>query len=360
MKKISLLLLVCIIFCFTACDMQSVNNNQSKNDNKTKEQVSNQKEEYYLIAPIISIDEETKIIYWDPIDDAQGYYVYYSDINCYYTENNYFSYKDFKDGTYTIKVKAIKKSPTKESEFSNSITLNYSSIDYDALLNKISTDTIKGCVNVTLKEYNTFLGIETKSQTSFGSGVVIASNKVNDTTYYNQIVTNFHVVEKNKNFKNHNYTIEDYVGNTYEAYLHPSLCVDDYEGCKIFDLAILFFYSSTPLKCISFANKAPEINEKVIAIGQPKGQNNTITIGKCIQYNSIKTTDGYNEIYSIVHNSPINNGSSGGALINTNHELIGINFAISKDKNGNFTTGYAIPINSLKTLLNFYDINFTK
>lgn len=354
MKKISLLLLVCIIFCFTACDMQSVNNNQSKNDNKTKEQVSNQKEENNLQTPSISINEEKKLIYWNPIDGAQEYNVYFNE-EFYIITNNYFSYAHLEDGTYTIKVKAICNSPIKKSEFSNAITLNHSSIDYDALLNKISTDTIKGCVNVTLKEYNTFLGIETESQTSFGSGVVIFSNKVNDTTYYNKIVTNYHVVEKDKNFDNHTYTVEDYIGNTYKAYLDPNLCVDDYEGCKYLDLATLFFYSSTPLKCISFANEETEVNDKVIAIGQPKGQNNTITIGKCLRYETIRTTNGYNDIYSIVHNSPINNGSSGGALINTKHELIGINFAVSKNNNGKFITGYAIPVGSLKALLSYYE-----
>ena len=333
--------------------MQSEKTNQSKNDNKTNKQLTDQKDESNLQTPSISIDEEKKLIYWDPIDGVQEYNVYFNN-EFYIITNNYFSYAHIKDGTYTIKVKAICNRPIKESEFSNTITLNHSSIDYNALLNKISTDTIKGCVNVTLKEYNTFLGIETTSQTSFGSGVIITSNKVNDTTYYNQIVTNYHVVEKDKDFEKQKYTVEDYIGNTYEAYLDPNLCVDDYEGCKYFDLAILFFYSSTPLKCLTFANEEVKANDKVIAIGQPKGQNNTITIGECLRYETIRTTSGYNDIYSIVHNSPINNGSSGGALINTKHKLIGINFAVSKDNNGKFTAGYAIPVGSLKALLSYY------
>jgi len=55
----------------------------------------------------------------------------------------------------------------------------------------------------------------------------------------------------------------------------------------------------------------------------------------------------------LAHNAPIDNGSSGGALLNINLKIAGINYAASK-ANDEFITGYTIPAVKIHEYLNNY------
>ena len=55
------------------------------------------------------------------------------------------------------------------------------------------------------------------------------------------------------------------------------------------------------------------------------------------------------EVYR--HDAPINSGSSGGAILDYNYNIIGINYASSTDANGKFLNAFAVPIEKVKEFL---------
>lgn len=96
---------------------------------------------------------------------------------------------------------------------------------------------------------------------------------------------------------------------------------------------ILFHVKISNNRYIPIADKKPEIGEKVFSIGSPKGLENTFSSGEISQWRNS---------YLMQISNPIDHGSSGGALINTKGEVIGIttggmdshanlNFAVSID-----------------------------
>lgn len=231
----------------------------------------------------------------------------------------------------------------------NDITLYAKYIaDYATLTNKITTEVMKCNVTVYAKSYNTFLGIETSSQTSSGSGIIFYESS--NANYY--LITNNHVVEKADSYSEVTYSVEDYVGNKYNAYLKHKEA--DY------DLAVLYFKKgSTTLGKITLGHTNPQENDDMVAVGQPKGQSNAITYGVISRYTSINLSNTKpnesNVTFNVIkHNANINKGSSGGAILNMKLELVGINYAASEDTEGNFSAGYAIPIEKVNEFLVAY------
>ena len=108
------------------------------------------------------------------------------------------------------------------------------------------------------------------------------------------------------------------------------------------NLNFLKFHNSNNLK----------VGEWVLAVGNPYNLNSTVTAG-IISAKSRKINilnDGGIEAF-IQTDAAINSGNSGGALVNTNGELIGINTAI-QSKTGSFTGyGFAIPSNMVKKII---------
>jgi serine protease Do len=92
-----------------------------------------------------------------------------------------------------------------------------------------------------------------------------------------------------------------------------------------------------------------EVGDWVVAIGNPFGLENTVTAGiVSAKYRDIGTSsyDSY-----IQTDASINRGNSGGPLMNTDGEVIGINSAIYSQSGGSVGIGFAIPINMAKDLL---------
>ena len=83
------------------------------------------------------------------------------------------------------------------------------------------------------------------------------------------------------------------------------------------------------------------VGDRVIAIGNPFGLQQTVTSGVVsgLHRNTTSKTNDF-----IQTDAPINPGNSGGALVNTSGELVGINTAIlSRNGMGNIGIGFAIP-----------------
>jgi putative serine protease PepD len=96
-----------------------------------------------------------------------------------------------------------------------------------------------------------------------------------------------------------------------------------------------------------------QVGQKVLAIGDPFGFQSTLTtgvvsaIGRTVQTSQTTFIDE-----AIQTDASINRGNSGGPLINTHGEVIGINSAIYTPSGTTAGIGFAIPINSAKLIAN--------
>lgn len=100
----------------------------------------------------------------------------------------------------------------------------------------------------------------------------------------------------------------------------------------------------TDLPCISIGDSAKlEIGEWVVAIGNPFGLKETLTVGvvSAKGRNNMGITD-YEDF--IQTDAAINPGNSGGPLLNIDGEVIGINTAIFSQNGGYMGIGFAVPI----------------
>ncbi len=144
---------------------------------------------------------------------------------------------------------------------------------------------------------------------SSGSGVIISSN--------GYIVTNNHVVENSEEIE---ITLND--NRQYSAKIVGTDLSTDLALIKI---------SEQDLPYLTFGNSdSLSIGEWVMAVGNPFGLQSTVTAGiVSAKGRDINIIDNEYRIEAFIQtDAAVNPGNSGGALINTNGELIGINTAI--------------------------------
>lgn len=226
------------------------------------------------------------------------------------------------------------------------------SLNYD-WINKLSTECMQANFGVytTYKNFD-FFGNPTNSKTVFGSGVLFLAEVVDegDPEYY-YLLTNNHTIANNDEFEQAFYEVKDCKGNTYPAVL--------VNGLAEYDLAVLKFKADyeivyTPLV---LASKNVMNNVRVAALGQPHGQANMMTIGKVVGYNEIMSGEEVtvlsNVLFDVIyHDAPIDTGSSGGALLNENCQVVGINFAMTVSKtDDDVAYGCAIPVEKVREFL---------
>lgn len=161
-----------------------------------------------------------------------------------------------------------------------------------------------------------------------GSGVVVTNT--------GHIVTNYHVLRGADRF-----SVRDYEGNDYET----ALVGVDPES----DLAVLKIKGN--LKPITLGNmNNVNVGDISLAIGNPLGVGQTLTLGIISATGRDKI--GINTFENFIQtDAAINSGNSGGALVNVNGELIGINTAIISESRGSDGIGFAIPIDMVKNIL---------
>ncbi len=89
----------------------------------------------------------------------------------------------------------------------------------------------------------------------------------------------------------------------------------------------------------------------VMAIGNPFGYGHTVTVGVISAIGrGIRAVPGRN-IDMLQTDAAINPGNSGGPLLNVRGEVVGMNTAIISDRMGNVGIGFAVPINTVRDLL---------
>lgn len=112
------------------------------------------------------------------------------------------------------------------------------------------------------------------------------------------------------------------------------------------DIALLKIDTPKELKTVKLGDSEKvKVGEKVLAIGNPFGFSGTLTQGIVSRIDYAKNR--------IQTDAAINPGSSGGPLLNTKGEIIGINQAIYNPDNNisNIGIGFATPINLIKEYL---------
>ena len=95
---------------------------------------------------------------------------------------------------------------------------------------------------------------------------------------------------------------------------------------------------------------AVQVGDVVLAVGNPLGVGQTVTMGIIsAKGRATGTGDGSYEDF-LQTDAPINQGNSGGALVNTKGELVGINSQILSNTGENIGIGFAIPANMARNV----------
>lgn len=163
-----------------------------------------------------------------------------------------------------------------------------------------------------------------------GSGVIIDAKN-------GHIVTNYHVINGAEKIR-----VKLHDGREYDAELIG--------GDQMSDVALLKLEEAKQLTQIKIADSDKlRVGDFSVAIGNPFGLGQTVTSGivSALGRSGLNIENFENFIQT---DAAINSGNSGGALVNLNGELIGINTAILGPNGGNVGIGFAIPSNMMKNL----------
>ena len=161
---------------------------------------------------------------------------------------------------------------------------------------------------------------------SAGTGCVIRSDGV--------ILTGSHVIDEAKEI---DVTTSD--GKVYKASVLAKMGKNN-------DLALLKISPKSRLRTIAFGDSSDvKVGQKVLAIGNPFGLSGTLTSGIVSRIDYAKGR--------IQTDAAINPGCSGGPLLNSQGEVIGISQSIYNPDNNisNIGIGFAIPVNEAKKLI---------
>ncbi len=112
------------------------------------------------------------------------------------------------------------------------------------------------------------------------------------------------------------------------------------------DLAVIQIPTKEQLPYVTFGDSDKvEVGEWVVAIGHPRGLDQTVTQGiiSAKHRRGISDPTSYQDFLQT--DAPINPGNSGGPLLNLRGEVIGVNAAIASESGGSEGIGFAIPSN---------------
>ncbi|MFS7222612.1 serine endoprotease DegP [Rahnella inusitata] len=116
------------------------------------------------------------------------------------------------------------------------------------------------------------------------------------------------------------------------------------------DIAVIQLQDAKNLTAIKMADSGQlRVGDYTVAIGNPYGLGETVTSGivSALGRSGLNIENYENFIQT---DAAINRGNSGGALVNLNGELIGLNTAILAPDGGNIGIGFAIPSNMVQNL----------
>ena len=179
-----------------------------------------------------------------------------------------------------------------------------------------------------------FYGDDSKKKVGTGSGVIISPD--------GYIITNYHVIENSSEV-----IVTTNNNKEYEAEI---IGFDE-----VTDIAVLKIDSNIKLDYIFFGDSdSTLIGEWVLAVGNPYNLNSTVTAGiVSSKSRDLNEYDQKNQSF-IQTDAAVNFGNSGGALVNIQGELIGINTLIQSMTGGYVGYSFAVPSNTVRKI--FEDI----
>ena len=179
-----------------------------------------------------------------------------------------------------------------------------------------------------------FYGDDSKKKVGTGSGVIISPD--------GYVITNYHVIENSSEV-----IVTTNNNKEYEAEI---IGFDE-----VTDIAVLKIDSNIKLDYIFFGDSdSTLIGEWVLAVGNPYNLNSTVTAGiVSSKSRDLNEYDQKNQSF-IQTDAAVNFGNSGGALVNIQGELIGINTLIQSMTGGYVGYSFAVPSNTVRKI--FEDI----
>ncbi len=173
-------------------------------------------------------------------------------------------------------------------------------------------------------------GRQTMVEQALGSGVIVRPD--------GHILTNEHVIDGAQDIK-----VDLSNRQTYSAKVIGSDAPSDLAVLKI---------NATGLPVLELGNSdAVRVGDVCLAVGNPLGVGETVTSGIIsAKQRATGLSSGSFEDF-LQTDAPINKGNSGGALVNTHGELIGINSQILSSTGASIGIGFAIPSNMARSVM---------
>ena len=218
----------------------------------------------------------------------------------------------------------------------NYVPQSFTESDSDAMSAADAFNKVSPAVVIISTVGTTTNGIMSSQYEGMGSGFII-----NEEGY---ILTNYHVIEGAKDI-----TVTLSNGNEVPA------TVVNYDDSK--DLAMIRLKEGTEVPAVAELGDSDELypGAEVIAIGTPLSKNLAYTLTKGIISGNDRTieTQSGTSVHLLQTDAAINSGNSGGPLVNTKGQVIGINsMKLGSQSMGSATVegiGFAIPINEVKS-----------
>ncbi len=249
-------------------------------------------------------------------------------------------------GVPTIKSKLINGTSSKDiitsASSSNSGTNVINLSEFSNTSIAVAEKVLPSVVGITITyPVNSLFGGSTTTEAT-GSGIIISED--------GYILTNNHVVSS-----------ESSSSPFYEIGQAKSIKINIYNSDQTYDATIVGTDTYTDLAVLKVDAKdlTPatlgnsdnvKVGEFVMAVGNPLGMQYSVTQGIVSAVNREVESDG-TVYYAIQTDAAINSGNSGGALVNSNGEVIGVN-TLKLAGTGIEGMGFAIPISSTTSIVN--------
>ena len=243
-----------------------------------------------------------------------------------------FGVPDIKSKLFSSASSSNIKTSTSSSEISKDLV---DLVEYSDTSVAVAQKVLPSIVGIKIKySVNSMFG--TSEAEATGSGIIISED--------GYIITNNHVVSTESSSSY--YSINEAAKMTVNLYNDPTeyeakiIGTDEYT-----DLAVIKIDASNLTPATLGNSDNVKVGEFAMAIGCPLGLDITVTSGIISAVNRTVDDGAGTEYTCIQTDAAINSGNSGGALVNSNGEVIGIN-TLKLSGTGVEGMGFAIPINS--------------
>lgn len=225
---------------------------------------------------------------------------------------------------------------TSTNSFGRNVGLNGEAVDFTAAAENavhsvvhVKNVSVRTVYNPIMEYFYGTRGGQQQEQVGTGSGVIISED--------GYIVTNNHVIK--------DATELEVTLNNNKSYKAKLIGTD-----SKMDIALLKINADEKLPYSTFADSdAVKVGEWVLAVGNPYNLNSTVTAGIVSAKARNLDTRGIQSF--IQTDAAVNPGNSGGALVNTRGELVGINTMISSPTGSYTGYSFAVPSNITRKII---------